>query len=97
MSHRAAVSRPSSRSRARKCICSGRHSDDEFIAQRIAADGCTVEHTSLTPAERDGVTVHATYTCASAPKSVRLDFLDELPPVTATSPSIACCTPATGC
>jgi hydrogenase/urease accessory protein HupE len=53
---------------------------DQWIADRIAIEGCQLSRHDLQPAERDGVTVHASWRCASPGEAVlRLDFLEALP------------------
>ena len=53
--------------------------NDRWLAERILAPGCSLTSSSATPADRDGVTVHARWACESAPREVRLEFLADLP------------------
>lgn len=53
--------------------------DARWVASRIEAAGCTLEEATSSPAERDGLTVSARWSCAAAPSSIGLRFLSELP------------------
>jgi hydrogenase/urease accessory protein HupE len=53
---------------------------DQWVTERITVDGCQLERHDLQAAERDGVTVRASWRCGSPGQAVlHLDFLEALP------------------
>jgi hydrogenase/urease accessory protein HupE len=53
---------------------------DEWVSQRIVVEGCQLVRHALEAAERDGVTVRASWRCTAPGRAlVHLDFLEALP------------------
>ena len=70
--------------RAEVAAASSSSTDDgiaAWVASRIEVSGCTLEKRDGSPAERDGLTVHAQWRCPgkASTASVNLGFLSELP------------------
>ncbi len=50
------------------------------LAEHITAPGCSLTESRWAPAERDGLTLTALWSCRAAPKSIALAFFELLPP-----------------